>query len=355
VTPTLVDVHSHVYPPSLVAYLTARDTPPFIRHVDGLPRFQLFTGDRGVPVTDEFTSLDAKLRFMDGVGIGHSVLSAGNPWLDLIQGPETVALAGRINAELASTVAAAPARVSAMGLLPNHTVASAIEAVNGLAGTSGIVGVITGTAICGLPLDSAELDPFWAVAAAARLPLLVHPQSGLAGEATRGFGQALTLALSFPFETTVAVARLVLAGAFERHPGLRVVAAHGGGTLPYLAGRLRRALEAEESADGAAPLDLARRAPGLFVDSITFSGPALRLCADVLGADRVLFGTDHPFPIEHAREAAEQLATAMHGAAYERIAFRNAVELFGLDQATTVPPGGDRSASLATGEERRGR
>jgi aminocarboxymuconate-semialdehyde decarboxylase len=330
VTGALVDVHSHVYPPSLVAHLRARTEPPFIRDVDGGPRFCLFPGDQGVPVTAEFTDLDAKLTFMSDAGITHSVLSAGNPWLDLLPGPDSVPLAAAVNAELAEMAAQAPDRIWVMGLLPNDTVSSAVDTLAHLADQPSVVGVMVGTRICGFALDDPELESLWETAASAGLPVFVHPAAGLAPEATRGFGQALTLAMAFPFETTVAVARLVLAGTFDRHPALRVVAAHGGGTLPFLSGRLKRALEVEPSADPVSVRGIPERAPGLYVDSITFSPTALRLCADVLGSDRVLFGTDHPFPIADAHGAAIDLADAMQGEDYERIASRNAAELFGL-------------------------
>lgn len=343
----LIDVHSHIYPPALIAYLEARDAPPYIRRVDGVPRFQLFPGDRGVPVTADFTDHDAKLAFMDRSGIAHSVLSPGNPWLDLLRGSESVAIARDVNAEMAETARQDPARTSAMGLLPNDTVADAVAAVEQLAADPGITGVAVGTTICGLSLDSPELTNVWTALGEAALPVFVHPGSGLGAEATRGFGQALTLAMAFPFETTVAIARLVLAGTFERIPGLRVVAAHGGGTLPILAGRLQRALRVDESADPTTRLHLTERAPRLYVDSILFSAPALRLATDVLGSDRVVFGTDHPFPIADAQQAAADLAEAVQGEAYDRVAFGNAAELFGvrLDVATGGRVGAAPSAN----------
>jgi aminocarboxymuconate-semialdehyde decarboxylase len=326
----LVDVHSHIYPPSLVGHLQRAAEPPCIREVDGQARFLLFPGDRGVAFTPDFFDVDAKLAFMSDVGIAHSVLSAGNPWLDLFPGPASVPLAQQVNAELCDIVRAAPQRLSAMAVLPNDTVEAAVRTVEHTAGQPGMVAVSVGTTICGEPLDSPELDRFWRAAESAALPVFVHPRSGLIPEATRGYGQALTLALSFPVETTVAVARLVLAGTLERHPGLRVIAAHGGGALPLLAGRLGRALAAEDPAHPAATFDLTQRAPGLYVDSILFSSRALALCIDVFGPERVLFGTDHPFPIADARQGAVDLAAAAQGAAYECIAGRNAAALFGV-------------------------
>lgn len=329
-TGILIDVHSHIYPPTLLTYLRGRQDPPFIRDIDGLPRFCLFPGDRGVPVTPEFARLEAKLGFMAEAGITHSVLSPGNPWLDLSPGVESRFLAREINDEMTEMVRQAPGHVWAMGLLPNDTVESAVRTVEELAARPETVGVMVGTQVCGFSLDSPELGGFWRAAAEVHLPVFVHPGSGLAPEATRGYGQALTLALAFPFETTVAIARLVLAGTFDRNPGLRVVAAHGGGALPSLAGRLERALAVERPSDPSVVRVLSDRAPGLYVDSILFSPDALRLCVDVLGTERVLFGTDHPFPIADPRRSALDLADTVRDEGYEHIAHHNAVELFGL-------------------------
>ena len=68
--------------------------------------------------------------------------------------------------------------------------------------------------------------------------IFVHPHYGLGNEALGDYGHAMPLALGFPFETTASIARLILSGVFDRFPELRLMAAHAGGVLPYLASRL---------------------------------------------------------------------------------------------------------------------
>jgi predicted TIM-barrel fold metal-dependent hydrolase len=335
--PLLVDVHSHIYPPAFVEHLRRRGTPPFLVSVDGVERFQLFPGDVGVEFTADFHDVDAKIRYMDSSGIRHSVLSVGNPWLDLDAGEESVALAVAINDDLLELVARRPDRLSAMCLLPNHDVAGVVRCVQDLAADGRAAGVVTGTTICGLDLDDPALEPVWLALAGADMPVLVHPLSGLASNIVRGQGQALTLALSFPFETTVAIARMLVSSVLRRHPGLRVIASHGGGALPYLYGRLARAVEVDDSSDERARGLVNNRPPDtLYTDSILFSPAALESCLAVVGHRNVVFGTDHPFPIADAVSSLQDIRALLTDRP-DRLAdvmANNAIRLFGLEPAS---------------------
>ena len=337
--PLLVDVHSHIYPAAFVEHLRRRPRPPAIVSREGVDRFQLFPGDAGVPFTEDFHEVGAKIRYMDDSGIGHSVLSVGNPWLDLDGGPDSVALAQTINGDLLDVVAEHPDRLSAMCLLPNHDVAAVVRCVEELAADGRAAGVVTGTTICGLDLDHPELEPVWSSLAGAGLPVLVHPRSGLASNVVRGQGQALTLALSFPFETTVAIARMLVSSVLRRHPGLHVIASHGGGALPYLYGRLTRAVQVDAESDERARRLVNGRPPdGLFVDSILFSGTALEFCLSVVGHRNVVFGTDHPFPIADAASSLSDIRAVLVDQP-DRLADimgNNAVRLFGLQRKDLV-------------------
>ena len=86
----IVDIHSHFYPRSFTEYLRKRDVPPFVRADRTTERFKLFNGDLGVEFSEDFQDLSAKLAFMDRSGIDHSVISVGNPWLDLDAGEAVV-------------------------------------------------------------------------------------------------------------------------------------------------------------------------------------------------------------------------------------------------------------------------
>ena len=86
-------------------------------------------------------------------------------------------------------------------------------------------------------LDAPEAEPFLAAAVALDVPLFLHPSRDLpAPEDSREF--ALGVSLARPHQTAICIARMIYSGTFDRHPSLRLLLAHGGGTLPFVAGRL---------------------------------------------------------------------------------------------------------------------
>jgi len=160
-------------------------------------------------------------------------------------------------------------------------------------------GVIISTSGCGEGLDDPRLLPLYQQAAQSDLTLFVHPHYGIGNESFGGYGHTLYLALGFPFETTTAIARLVLSGVLEKIPTLKLLLAHSGGTLPFLAGRLDSCAKNDEKYQASKVLS---KPPSeylkmLYYDAIAYHSPALNCAIEFVGADRLLFGTDHPFSI----------------------------------------------------------
>ncbi|MCG3772585.1 MAG: hypothetical protein JW384_03800 [Nitrosomonadaceae bacterium] len=139
-----------------------------------------------------------------------------------------------------------------------------------------------------------------------------------------GFGHAMPVAVGFPLETTIALARLVFAGVLHRYPGVRVVGSHGGGTIPFLAGRLDAGWRSDPLLVDAMPTPPSEVLDRLFLDAVLYHPRALLAAADLVGVEHLMFGTDHPFSIsdpstniEAIREAfgAEDAACVLAGAA----------------------------------------
>lgn len=123
----------------------------------------------------------------------------------------------------------------------------------------------------------------------------MHPHYGVGNEHFHAYGHALFLALGFPFETTVAVSQLVLSGVLDRVPELKLLLAHAGGTLPFLAGRLDSCVAHDLAVAKRlkhAPSHYLRR---FYYDAIAYDTPALQCLLAFVGSDRVVFGTDNPF------------------------------------------------------------
>lgn len=254
-----IDVHTHIYPPRYVELLRARADVPRIVRADDQDRLLILPQEdadastaAGRPIGGEYWDPARKIAFMDRHGIVVSVLSPANPWLDFLPGAEAAGMATVINEDIEALCAASSGRFFGLGLLPTRDPALAAAELGGIARLPHLRGAVIGTTGAGLGLDDPALDALWAAAERDGQMLFIHPHYGLGNEALGGFGHALPLALGFPFETTAAVARLILGGVLDRFPGLRLLVAHAGGVLPYLAGRLDACVAAGPALPGPA-------------------------------------------------------------------------------------------------------
>ncbi|KAI1505426.1 uracil-5-carboxylate decarboxylase [Biscogniauxia marginata] len=352
-TPKVVDVHTHMYPPTYVELLESRKTIPLIRKFAGAkdPRYIILPAEAetlekitaagddatssttrlpGRPVTSHFSSLEQKLHFMNTHGIDISVISLANPWLDFVASADAGETAKTVNQDFSSMCACAPGRLFFFATLPltapPETLLASIGHIRSLRHCRGVV---LGTTGLGRGLDDAALVPVLRALAANRLPVFLHPHYGLPGEvwgprATEEYGHVLPLALGFPMETTIAVARMYLAGVFDAVPDLRMLLAHSGGTLPFLAGRIESCVAHDGYLSAASAAAAARGGEGsgggdddddddkpsaparrtiwqvlreqVYLDAVIYSEVGLRAAVDASGgAGRLLFGTDHPF------------------------------------------------------------
>ncbi|KAI8848191.1 hypothetical protein BC829DRAFT_394627 [Chytridium lagenaria] len=303
----LVDVHTHVYLPRYMETLRSRTNVPRVFKNDKgqerliiLPQEDLDASTRtGRPVGPEYYDMSVKLSFMDKHGIDTSVVSLANPWLDFLPHAQAVTLATDLNKDLNDLCTPYGGRLFGFGVLPTGSsdVSSWVSEIRRIAGMGNMRGAIIGTKGLGKGLDDKELVPFYKEAAETGMMLFVHPHYGIGadvfGEVENG--HVLPLALGFPFETTIAISRLILSGTLDLVPNLNLLLAHSGGTLPFLAGRLDSCvLHDPHVASRLAhpPSSYLRR---FYYDAVSYHPPALRCAAELVGADRLIFGTDHPF------------------------------------------------------------
>jgi aminocarboxymuconate-semialdehyde decarboxylase len=149
--------------------------------------------------------------------------------------------------------------------------------------------VLAGVEIPALP-DLGRFAEFWAAAEDTGAVVFIHPTTRAAlGD------YYLWNTVGNPLETTVAAAHMVMSGVMERHPGLKVVLAHGGGALVALRGRLRHAHGFQPQARSALNEDPVASIKRFWFDTITHDADLLRDLAGFVGEDRLLLGSDHPF------------------------------------------------------------
>ena len=310
----IVDVHSHLLPRWYLDRLKARDTVPFVTDLQEGERFFLFEEERragGRLLSESFWEIELKLRFMDQEGIEQTVLTMANPWMDPFDEEESTALSERLNEEFAELEGRTGSRIVGVGVLPNASIDAARAVVRDIGSQPSLYGVVTGGRICGRPFDDSALEVVWEALAEAGVPLFLHPRCGVALDELGGYGSLLPVAVGFPMETTVALSRLLLGGVLHRHPGLRVIAAHGGGAIAFLAARLDAVWRVAPSLQERVAARPSQMLGQLFVDSILYDPRPMRLVAEVVGPDKMLFGTDHPYDISDPSRNREAIGSAM--------------------------------------------
>jgi predicted TIM-barrel fold metal-dependent hydrolase len=312
----IVDFHSHVIPP---AWGEAQRLPATL------------------------TDVGALLAGKEADGIGVTVVS--NAMVNLPGAPVDNRSLDRIkqwNAfaqELASDHAG---RVFAIGGFNPFGSDEMLDEMHRAVSEGGLRGVLVHSSVDGRFLDADEVADFWALAAELGVPVFIHPPADPAGSGHIRDARVLEFGARAS-DVALSVAILVVSGLLERHPRLRIACANGGGGLAMLAGRLDVAqrfgtgqgppVTARPDGDGRPPSSYLDR---VYVDSCSYSAPALRCNLEVFGADRVLFGTDFPpmrIPPSITTDLLEQVGVSRED--MEKILWRNAVSLLGVEVSPT--------------------
>ncbi len=328
--PDAVDVHAHAVPAGLIADLAAGRVrfPHIAVQRAGTGHALVFAGGPPTrPVTAGLTDAGLRDAWLTRQGIGRQVFGG---WLDIfgydLPADEGADWAVAVTEGLAGLAAADP-RLIPLGTVPLQDPARAAAALHAPP-AAGLPGVMIATRARDRELDDPALTPFWEAADAAGAVVYLHP--GFAG-APRYADFGLVNGLARVEDSTVTLARLLYAGVPARYPGVRLVAAHGGGALPYVLGRLVRnhVINPATTAD---PLESFSR---LHFDSVVFDPAVLEFLVAKAGPDRVLLGSDYPFPIGDLapRDVVER--AALPDGERAKIMGGNAARLFG--QAAAGP------------------
>jgi aminocarboxymuconate-semialdehyde decarboxylase len=289
-----VDVHAHCAFPQAMALL---GVPYPTTPNPGLPSV-LKVGEDQIP---------ARLAAMDAQGIDVQVLSVNPLWYaaepDLAR--QVVDLQ---NDSLAEVVARHPDRFAALATVALQHPDLAAEQLEHAVMTLGLKGALVGGSVAGEELADPRYHPFWSKAEALGALIFIHPQGvPEAAKRLRGSG-GLGNVIGNPLETTIALSHLIFEGTLDRFPGLKILAAHGGGYLPSYAPRSDAGIRTFPDTYRV-PLKKPPTAylKDLYYDALVFTPEALRHLAAEVGADRVMMGTDFPYPwtdraVEHILE-----------------------------------------------------
>ena len=329
----MIDIHSHFFPRISRAEAHAVDpgrAPWLAVAADGASG-QIMLGERPFrPVEEVLWDPHARVRVLDAQGVALQIVCAtpvmfGYAW----EAARAADWAARMNDKAREYCAAHPTRLKWLAQVPLQDLALACaETTRAMA--AGAVGVQIGNHLGARDLDDPQLVDYLHFCATHGVPLLVHPWDMMGEGRMRQW--MLPWLVSMPAETQLGMVSLILSGALERLPQtLRICFAHGGGSFAWLLGRVDNAWRHRDIVRRDCPQLPSSYARRLFVDSAVFEPGALRLLTEVMGTDRVMLGTDAPFPLgEQEPGALVRSCGFLDAQARQDILVANASRFFGL-------------------------
>jgi len=303
----IIDCHAHLVPPALLAEVQGRAAEfPAIRLVDqgGGFGFSFAGGKATRPVSKPLQDIPGRTAWMAENGIDRQVVGG---WLDMfgyeIPAVQGVAWSRMINQHLGAQ-ARDDARFAALGTVPLQDGVAAAEMLAEVM-DAGLAGVMIGTQPKGVGgvLDDPALNVFWEMADRRGAVVLIHPVFESGDNRVHDYGMAN--AVGRVTDTMIAVARLLYAGHPLRYAGAKIVCGIGGCALPLILGRLRTNYALDTSMG-----DPDANLRAMYFDTLLQDAGALRYVASVVGAERMMLGTDSPFPIGDLRQPRRLLVDA---------------------------------------------
>jgi aminocarboxymuconate-semialdehyde decarboxylase len=324
-----IDVHTHCLTKEWFDLLQQHGGPRYtVREVvGGLRAIHLDGAPFMTPVPAMF-DYDMRIKAMNENGVGVSVLSLTCP--NVFWGGKEISLkaAQIMNDDMAQAQTAYKGRIEWFASLPWQYPDIAPTELD-RACKRGAKGVMVLANIDGKSLTDPQFAPIWQAIDARNLPVLVHPT------APPGVGELdmnrfqLTASIGFTFDTTLALARMIFDGFFDAYPRLKIIGAHGGGTLPFLIARMDQCFDNIPACREKIIRRPSEYLHKIYVDAVLFSHEALAMTRQVMGDRNILYGSDYPHTIGDMPGTMRRVS-ALPPMAKRQILGNNARMIFGL-------------------------
>ncbi len=325
----IIDIYTHILPTAFYERMTS--IAPKLENL----------GKRMRAVT-KLHDLDERFTEMDAYGDYRQLISLPNPPIEDFTTPEQgIDLARVANDAMAELVERHPNRFAGFAAaLAMHDMDASMTELHRAIGQLGARGVQIFTNVAGRPLDAPEYMAVFDAMAEYDLPIWLHPvrtADVTDYEAEPKSRYELWWAFGWPYDTSVAMTRLVFAGLFDRHPGIKIITHHLGGMIPYFEGRVDGGLQVlgarTTDEDYSTVLSSLKKPHSeyfkmFYGDTAMFGAHIGTRCGiEYFGADHVVFASDAPVggPTQNAFQAIDRLE--LDDAVRNRICFENAERL----------------------------
>ena len=299
--PRAVDIHAHFFPEAYLEVIQDAGAPFDARVDRSNPKGPalVIRGTRTPPLDASYWDIDRRRKAMDRAGVDVHALSLTAPMVYFADGEVGTRLARAVNDAMAEAHRAFPDRFVGCATLPLQDPARAVAELDRALALPGIRGVDLGTNVNGRELSDRAYDPIYARCAGSRVPVLLHPLTVIGAERLKPF--YLSNLLGNPFDNAVAAAHLVFGGVLDRHPRLEVCLPHAGGAMPYLFGRLTHGQAVRPENRGIAKKPFRAYLRRFTYDTISHAPEPLAYLVELVGADRVMLGSDYCFDMGYTR------------------------------------------------------
>ncbi len=260
------------------------------------------------PITAHYYDLNLRLRTMDAAGVAVHALSLMPPMVYWADGALGLRLARLVNDAMAEAARRHPDRFVVLATLPLQNPEAALVELERAVAELGCRGIYLGTNVRGKELTDVSFLPVFERIHALDVPIFLHPLNVIGAQRLANYH--LHNLLGNPFDTAVAAANLIFSGHLDRFPKLNICLPHAGGALPYLIGRLNHGWKVREECRALKkpPSSYLRR---FTYDTISHAPESLNYLIELVGAERVILGSDYCFDMGYERPV--EVVTRLRG------------------------------------------
>jgi aminocarboxymuconate-semialdehyde decarboxylase len=293
-----IDTHAHYFPQSyidLIAKLGPRCGTTVTQDPQGRTFIQVGLLLRTGPITPTFIDLETRLKEMDKQGVEVHVLSLTQPMVYWADDDLGMQLSMAFNDAASAAHKKHPKRLLGFATLPFQNTKLALEELERAAKLPGIRGVYIATVVRDRDLSDPSFFPIYARMEELGLPLFLHPMM-VNNERMKQY--YLINLCGNPFETALAASHLIFGGVLDAFPKLEISLPHAGGALPILRGRLNRGFDIRPECK-TIPKPPSEYLKRFTYDTISYDEKVLQDLVDLVGADRIMMGSDYCFDIAY--------------------------------------------------------